>query len=450
MPDFERLTARISKYLERTGVPALALGVVQGHELTYARGFGRIAHGNSQQSVSPDTLFPSCSTAKPITATAILQLVERGILKLDSPVVQYLPWLKYPEGGDASQVTTRHLLTHTSGLSSDPDFPDRFFSGRPECLEDHVRHDVPGYKAAGRPGEVFWYSNPAFNIAGYLAERLTGMRFAELIEEMVLSPASMDSTSFDPAFRTDRLAVDVPDSRRPPVPYPAGGAVTTIRDLSKFAISHMHGGSLPHGELLGRPTVQMMHGIHADAYARSPRWYGLGVDIEFHRGRKLVTHGGGGFGCGSTFVMVPEEKVAVMVLFNHPAGHGVQARDILDEVLGHGDTPDKEPSRPDSDLWPTYTGVYRSVWLDVEGCPNEITITGSTESLHMIVSGELFQLKNYNDPVYQTEDGKASVGFVPGGKYLMYDGFGIGLVSALPYKRAAQPADAADAAAPRR
>jgi hypothetical protein len=276
------------------------------------------------------------------------------------------------------------------------------------------------------------------------------MRFAELMAEMVFLPASMDSTSFDPAFRADRLAVDVPDSRRPPIPYPAGGAVTTIRDLSKFAISHMHDGSLPHGKLLGQPTVQMMHSIHADAYARSPRWYGLGFDIEFHRGRKLVTHGGGSFGCGSTFVMVPEEKVAVIALFNHPAGYGVQARDILDEVLGQGDAPDREPNKPDSDLWPTYTGVYRSVWPDIEGRPNEITIRASTESLHMVVNGEFFQLTNENDPVYRTEDGKVSVGFVPGGKYLIYDSFGIGLVSAWPYKRAAQQADAADAAPPRR
>lgn len=292
MPDFDRLTARISRYLETTGVPAFALGIVQGQELVYARGFGRIGqigydshvdHGGhvnhtvAEQQVSPDTLFPTCSTAKPFVATAILQLVEGGILDLDTPVARYLPWLCYPAGGDASRVTVRHLLTHTSGLSSDPDVPERFFAGKPACLADNLRHDIPGYGAAGRPGEVFWYSNPGFNIAGHLLEHLTGTPFSEVMTERVFTPASMTSTSFDAGFRTDQLIVDSPAPQCLPIPYPAGGAVTSIRDLARFAISHLHGGRLPGGKLLDPATIGLMHSIQADAWSRSPRC-GMGSD----------------------------------------------------------------------------------------------------------------------------------------------------------------------------
>lgn len=453
MPDFDRLTARISRYLETTGVPAFALGIVQGQELVYARGFGRIGqigydshvdHGGhvnhtvAEQQVSPDTLFPTCSTAKPFVATAILQLVEGGILDLDTPVARYLPWLCYPAGGDASRVTVRHLLTHTSGLSSDPDVPERFFAGKPACLADNLRHDIPGYGAAGRPGEVFWYSNPGFNIAGHLLEHLTGTPFSEVMTERVFTPASMTSTSFDPGFRTDQLIVDSPAPQCLPIPYPAGGAVTSIRDLARFAISHLHGGRLPGGKLLDPATIGLMHSIQADAWSRSPRWYGLGFGIDFHRGRKLVAHGGGGFGCGSTFVMVPEEKVAVLALFNHPAGYGIQAGAILDDLLGDRGPPARERNRPDPSAWPSYTGIYQSAWPDTEGYPAEIEIRSSGDSLELSVNDEVCPLRCHDHPVYEAADGRASVGFVPGGGFLMYDAVGIGLVSVQPYRRVAR------------
>lgn len=435
MPEFDRLTERLGQYLQATGVPAFALGVVQGSELVYAQGFGSVGSRGSQRLVSEDTLFPSCSTAKPIIATLIMRLVERGLLHLDEPVVRHLPWLMYPEGGDVSQVTLRHLLTNTSGLSSDPDIPECFFSGSRDCLEHYVRHDIPRYKAAGSPGEVFWYSNAGFNIAGLLAERVTGTRFADLAEEMIFFPAAMTSTSFDASAPklADKTLDTVNDSRRPPVPYPAGGAVTTIQDLAKLAISHMHGGRLPVGRLLDEQTVRSMHEGQADAYTRQPRWYGLGFDIEYHRGRKLVTHGGGGFGCGSTFVMVPQEKLAFVALFNHPAGYGVNARDILDELLGLSNSPEQGMKHVDPAMWSSYVGTYRSAWPDTEGYPNEVTIKVSTDSLQVALGGKVHTLVSAEGPIYVTEDGGSSIGFVPGGGYLMFDAFGIGLVSAWPY-----------------
>jgi CubicO group peptidase (beta-lactamase class C family) len=438
VPDYERLTERVGKYLQTTGVPAFAFGIVHGSELAYAQGFGSIVSDDgSRRLVSADTLFPSCSTAKPITATLIMRLVERGLLHLDEPILRHLPWLVFPDGGDASRVTLRHLLSHTSGLSSDTDVPERFFSGSQHCLEEHVRHDVPSYKAAGNPGDVFWYSNAGFNIAGLLAERVTGMPFVDLAEDLVFSPASMASTSFDPAaHKLAGITLDtVDDPRRPAIPYPAGGAVTTIQDLGKFSISHMQGGRLPVGRLLNEQTVRIMHEMQADAYTRQPRWYGLGFDIEYHKGRKLVTHGGGGFGCGSTFVMVPEEKLAFIALFNHPAGHGVTARSILDEVLGLSDSPEQKVKHADTTMWSSHCGTYRNLWPDCGGGPSEVTVTATANALQLIFDGQVHSLVSEEEPVYATKDGGVSVGFVPGGEFLMLDDFGIGLVSAWPYKK---------------
>jgi len=431
------MTAKISEYIRVTGIPAFAVGIVRGQDLVYARGFGRVRRHGSDDEVTPDTVFPSCSTAKPLAGSMIMKLVEGGLLELDRPVIEYLPRLQYPEGGDVSRVTLRHLLTHTSGLSSDPDFPGRFFRDGPESLGDHVRMDVPCYKVIGPPGQVFWYSNPGFNIAGYLAEYVTGTNFSKLVNDLILAPASMTATSFDPASRLTEAMVEVEDVAPPahlPIPYPAGGAVTTIRDLSKFAISHMHGGVLPQGRLLEDATVSQMHTVQADSYSRAPRWYGLAFVIEFHNGRKLVSHGGGGFGCGSNFVMVPEEKTAVITLFNHPAGYDVRVGQILDEMLGPAERSAAKPKESDQDYRPLHAGTYSSVWPG-DNYPTEIVVTCSKDSLQVAVDGEDHVLTKVDDAVYVTEDRRSSVGFVPGCRYLMYDSYGIGLVSAWPYRR---------------
>ena len=365
MEDFDRLTSRIGEYVKVTGIPAFALGVVRGGDLIYAHGFGRVRRDGSGDEVTPDTAFPSCSTAKPLTGSLVMKLVERGLLELDRPVIEYLPWLNYPDGGDVSRVTLRHLLSHTSGLSSDPVFPARFFRNTPASLEEHVRLDIPSYKVIAPPGHVFWYSNPGINLAGYLAEYLTGTNFSKLVNDLILAPASMSATSFGPALLSKAM-VEVEDAApapgRPPIPYPAGGAVTTIRDLSKFAISHMQGGALPQGRLLKEATVNQMHTIYADSGSRTPRWYGLTFAIDFHNGRKLVSHGGGGFGCGSTFVMVPEEKTGVVALFNHPAGYGVRAEQILDEILGPAERSEAKPNGLEEVTGPLHAGTYRTAW----------------------------------------------------------------------------------------
>ena len=138
MEDFDRLTSRIGEYVKVTGIPAFALGVVRGGDLIYAHGFGRVRRDGSGDEVTPDNAFPSCSTVKPLTGSLVMKLVERGLLELDRPVIEYLPWLNYPDGGDVSRVTLRHLLSHTSGLPSDPVFPARFFRNTPASLEEHI------------------------------------------------------------------------------------------------------------------------------------------------------------------------------------------------------------------------------------------------------------------------------------------------------------------------
>jgi CubicO group peptidase (beta-lactamase class C family) len=420
--NLDLITERVTRYVEATRIPALALGIVRDGKLVYAMGFG--------SEVTADTLFPSCSTAKPITAMVVMKLFEDGFLDLDQPVVEYLPDLALPNDRDAGVITLRQLLSHTSGLSPDPDVPSRVFGPAATALRDHVFQDIPGY-AALPAGEVLWYSNPGFNLAGCLAADRTGQVFPSLVEEVVLQPLSMSRTTFDsgsPLANESNTALPAAfRGKGPPVPYPAGGAVTTVRDLSRLAVCLLSGG----GNLLSPSTVSLMHTVHADAYTRPPRQYGLGFDIEEHRGRKLVTHGGGGFGCGSTFALLPDEMVGVIVLFNHPAGHAVRACDIIDDVLSYALT--KEESRnPASEF---STGTFHAPIPHAAGYPPTITITAESGRPLLVRDGRRLSLNLIDDGVFVTADERVSVGFVPGGDYAILDTDGLGLVSAIPYQR---------------
>lgn len=420
MGTLDLITERVTRYVQATGIPALALGIVRDGKLVYEKGFG--------SEVTADTLFPSCSTAKPITAMVVMKLVEDGFLDLDKPVVEYLPDLGLPHDSDAGVITLRRLLSHTSGLSPDPDVPSRVFGPAATALQDHVFRDIPSY-AALPAGQVFWYSNPGFNLAGCLAADRTGQMFPLLVEELVFQPLSMSRTTFDSgsplANETNTVLPAAFHGKGPPVPYPAGGAVTTVRDLSRLAVCLLSGG----GNILSPATVSLMHTVHADAYTRPPRHYGLGFTIEEHRGRKLVAHGGGGFGCGSTFALLPDEMIGVTVLFNHPAGYGIRARDIIDDVLGQA--PAEEESRNPAGEFST--GTFHGPIP--AGHPSKITITAESGRPLLVRDGQRLPLNLIDDGVFVTADQRVSVGFAPGGDYAILDTDGLGLVSATPYRR---------------
>jgi CubicO group peptidase (beta-lactamase class C family) len=420
--NLDLITERVTRYVAATGIPALALGIVRDGKLIYEMGFGN--------EVTADTLFPSCSTAKPITAMVAMKLVQDGFLELDRPVVEYLPGLEFLDNHDAGVVTLRRLLSHTSGLSSDPDVPSRVFGPATTALRDHVFQDIPSY-AVLPAGEVFWYSNPGFNLAGYLAADRTGQTFPSLVEEVMLQSLGMSRTTFDPdsplATETATVLPAAFRGKGPPAPYPAGGAVTTVRDLSRLAVCLLGGG----GTMLAPSTVSLILTVHADAYTRPPRRYGLGFDIEEHHGKKLVTHGGGGFGCGSTFALLPDEMIGVTVLFNHPAGYEVHARDIIDVVLGHAPT-EENPRNPAGEF---STGTFRRPIPHAAGYPSKITIAAESNRPLLVLDGQRLLLNPIDDGVFVTADERVSIGFVPSGDYAILDTDGLGLVSAIPYQR---------------
>src|SRR5687767_8897500 len=108
-------------------VPGLALGIVEDGRIAYVRGFGKA--DDSGRVVTPQTPFIIGSVAKSVTALAIMQLVEANKIDLDAPVQRYLPWFRVADEKASAEITLRHLLNHTSGISTKT---GRSYQGRSE------------------------------------------------------------------------------------------------------------------------------------------------------------------------------------------------------------------------------------------------------------------------------------------------------------------------------
>src|SRR5690606_38814082 len=168
----DRLDA-VDAYLEaafaESSLPGMAVAVVSGGDVAYARGFG-VADRESRAAVTVDTAFELGSLTKSMTALAVLRLAEAGRVDLDAPVRRYLPWFRVADADSAAAITPRHLLGHTSGL---PRWSHGVVWRDPERVSGSVAEGVRALASvplAFAPGEAVSYANMGYAVLGAVIE----------------------------------------------------------------------------------------------------------------------------------------------------------------------------------------------------------------------------------------------------------------------------------------
>jgi D-alanyl-D-alanine carboxypeptidase len=264
-----------------------------------------------------DTRFDLGSMNKMFTATAILQLVQSGKVRLTDPVGKYLT--DYPNAEVATKVTIEHLLTHTGGTGNI--FGPEFDAHRNE-LKTHADYlKLFGARApAFEPGSRFEYSNYGMLMLGAVIERVTGKSYYDYVEQQIYRPAGMKHTGSEP------LEVHGDDSAigymRPPggdgVPRPnialmawrgnaAGGGFSTVGDLAKFAAA------LTANKLLSPANTRLLTTGKVDAPSGGRYAYGF-LDRRATEG--WFGHDGGAPGVNGILMIFPESEYVVAVLSN--------------------------------------------------------------------------------------------------------------------------------------
>lgn len=345
------LESTVEKALRDWNVPGAAIAIVKNDAVVYERGFGVRTLGTAEK-IDQHTIFSIASTTKAMTAACLGMLVDEGKLSWDDPVTKWLPEFALNDPYVSRQLTVRDLLTHRSGLPRG----DMLWYGsgydRREILR-RVRYLPPAWGFRARYG----YQNIMYMAAGEVVQAVSGMSWDAFMKERLFGPLGMtrSSTSVNALEGVANVATpheEVDDTVRA-VRWPnydniggAGSGNSTAHDMAQWARLILNAGVYEGQRLLQERTVeeltspQMINRLDSVARALRPSshflTYGLGWGLVDYLGRKIVTHDGWLDGMRSRIMLVPEEKLGVVVLLNGPraALHTALAYQVVDHYLG--------------------------------------------------------------------------------------------------------------------
>lgn len=364
----------IAEQVEYGEIPGLAIAVVQGDRLVWAKGYG-VADLSAGTPMTPETPLRVGSVSKMFTATAVLQLRDAGKLRLSDPVVRHLPWFKVKTAfAPAGPITVENLITHTSGLPREGAFP--YWTTHVFPSREQLQAALPEQSAVFPPGERIKYSNLGVALAGELVASTSGESWGEYVNRRLIEPLGMKSSSAAPSPElVSRLARAY--QRKPAggsralMEYydtgaiaPAAAVVSTALDLAKFASFHLGaGGPSAEGVLAAATRKDMQRLRYIDSGWKSGR--GLGFLIARREDRTLVSHGGWIGGHRADLLLDPARNIGVVALTNaDDAAPGMFTRKALDElgeVLASAGKKPQPKIEPDP-AWRTFLGTYTDPW----------------------------------------------------------------------------------------
>ena len=294
-----------------------------------------LAHRGFNVSNTIETRFDIASVTKIFTAAAVCQLVDRGDIALDTPVIPFLGIMDTPI---SDGVTIYHLLTHTSGIADDADEEagedyELLFVDKPNYSIRETRDFLPQfmYKEPNfAPGEGVRYNNVAYVLLGLVIEQVSGMSYRDYVRQHIFQPAgmagadfcAMDGTCPNLAEHYKQIENDdgTVEYRKniysyPPIGSPDGGATVTARDLDRF-VHAIRSGTLMHDTMASQ--LLSPHVRRADVDGGS-LWNGYGFELTLDADGNIVRFGKDGINAGvaSFATWFPETNSACVILANH-------------------------------------------------------------------------------------------------------------------------------------
>ena len=314
-----QIESAIAKFMSANSVPGVSVAVVENGEYEWSQGYGMADLENFVPATSR-TLYRLASVSKPLTATATMQLWERGKLNLDVPVQNYCPAFPQKEW----PITTRQLLGHLGGIrhyrGDSQDDPE---VGNTKHFDDGITAGLKFFAndpLVAKPGTKFSYSTQGFTVAGCAIEGASGEKYVDFVRKNIFTPAGMNSTVADDRFavilsrtrfyhkdESGRvLNADFLDSS---YKIPGGGWLSSAEDMARFEVAILG------DQLVNRATRGVMWTPQKTADG-SKNDYALGWGTGKELGVADVGHGGGQQGTSTFIMLMPERRAGVVVLSN--------------------------------------------------------------------------------------------------------------------------------------
>ncbi len=331
------LTREIEETLQDTGIPSISIALLQGDRISWAEAFG---YSNIKLKVpaTSSTIYVTGSCLKPVTAMAVMQLVDDGKIGLDDPINKYLGEDAVEDLSEENKpVTFRHLLSHYSGLTVTHEMLPLWNGRRPRSM----RQLASELTAEQDPGVTYRYSNSGYALAGLLIEKVSGMSYEQYLVERVLKPLGLkvDGPIHPSPMMIEEMALPYRLQGRKPVPeiryrfdvYPAGDAYLSVPAMAKILLTQINHGTHQGVSILSETSVKEMQ----------KRQFGGGAGLDFgirvFEGEKLLMHSGGVPGFSTKFILGVSSRVGVYVAANAGGAdlpNTILAQRAIDLLLG--------------------------------------------------------------------------------------------------------------------
>ncbi|WP_406695519.1 serine hydrolase [Singulisphaera sp. Ch08] len=334
----KKLESWITSEIDQKEIPGLSIALVDGQQIVWARGFG-FADSRRRLPASAETVYRVGSVSKLFTDIAVMQLVEQGMLNLDTPVQEYLPEFA-PKQTAGKPITLRHLMSHRSGLVRESPVGHYFDPTEPtlaasvKSLNETALVYAPEFKTK--------YSNAGIAVVGRVLEQVGGEPFGPALERRLLGPLQLDRTRFSPTPDMKGLlangVMSTYDGRSFAAPTfalgtaPAGNLYSNVLDLGRFLSVLFAEGKGPNGTtILKSETLRQMIEPQFSKSGDKTK-FGFGFALAEIDGHRRIGHGGAIYGFATEVGALPDEKLGVVVIANRDCANALTKR-VADTAL---------------------------------------------------------------------------------------------------------------------
>ncbi len=321
----------LQSLMEKYEAVGLAVSVVKKGEIIYSKSFGK-KNLETGEALTSESLFRIASISKSFSATAVMQLVEAGRLRLDDDVSELIGFRvrnpAYPE----DRITLKMLLSHTSSLNDS----QGYFTL--DVIDPAMNDSVHKCYNSYRPGAGYQYCNLNFNMVGTIIERVSGERFDQYIRHHILEPLglyggycvdSLEKSRFVTLYEYDRAAKKMNAAaayasrseeirnyvtgRSTPIFSPTGGMKISAPDLARYMTMHMNMGKHKGGRVISTKSARLMQ-----TPVENAEGYGLALVTsgKLIEGWELKGHTGSAYGLYSIMFFDPKKKFGIVAITN--------------------------------------------------------------------------------------------------------------------------------------
>lgn len=319
--DLEEFTDNFfTENMKTSNFPGAAIVVVKDGKVIFKKGYG-YANVDKKISVDPDkTVFRNGSVGKLFTATAIMQLYEKGLIGLNDDVNNYLKSFKV-SNKFAKPVTFANIMTHSSGLDSGSEIggASRIESSK-ISYEAYMKSHIP--VVINEPATITNYSNSGYNLLGYLIEKISGMSYENYIKKNIFDPLDMHNSNVVSKVENMATGYSFDNSSFNAIQYSGyepslgcGSINSTVSDMGNFIIANLQKGKFLNDQILDENTSELMQSQH---FTNSSDLPGIGYSFieSFKNNQRIIKHEGAVPGFVTSLLLIPEHNVGFYVATN--------------------------------------------------------------------------------------------------------------------------------------